>query len=430
MGLFSRMFRTGGGSDKPAAPAEPGRDELIARFKASGGVSVARIVEGMPDDDALALLWELLEVSAEAARVDVIDHIAEFDLDAAQQKRLLLAGVQKVPSAAWTGVSVAQACNLGELARSVVTPQGPTPDGDLVLGAVARILGAIAQAALTTGPAGDALDVEDAAEYAAAWADALEQVGAMPLDLVALRLCQELCLHEDLEGESDALGWDVEFGDQLAHTIDRLNRRGPREGEDWESLLHAQVMQGELDVATMAMSAAPWLGVGIEGALRERLQADPTDEVAQALALLDTPGEALLELLVPAVTAELQARRLRESELASLASQVGCATCGGPPKADEDDQMIPRALETKVMSVLASVARYPGAWGELIFESLAAPSPSLRFGACLALGEWEAEQVPAATWALLATLEEDSVPEVRERVEALLKAQPSPAPAS
>ncbi len=414
MGLFSKLF----GSEKQATKSQPGveREARIKRFEAGETVSVDRIIDGLDDDDAFDMLWRLLDVSAQASRVDVIDRLAEFDLDPAQQQRLALAAVQRVAGPTWTAVSVAVSCNLGAMAAEAAAE----PVHEELLSAIAALLGALCESALKTGPAGDAMDVHNGVEHTLRWVEAICQCGARPVDLVTLRLARTLCDHEDVEGEARKRGWNEELANQLDAVWSQVSEREPRGGGTWPERILADATEGSVDVATSALMMAPIFEVDTAAVLLARVSAAPRDEGSWTLMMLDTPSEAMLDVLAPVVSADLQGRRLCQDDLNSPASQVGCKTCGGPPGAEEEELMVPKQLERRTLALLGAVSRHPGRYGELVFEALAAPSPSLRFNASLVLQQWPAEAINEPTWELLDSLQGDSVPQVSETIEALL----------
>ncbi len=417
MGLFNKLF----GGDKPASATPPAidREALVERFLGGAAISVDRIVDGLDDDDAFELLWRLLDGSADAARVDVVDRLAEFDLDETQQKRLALAAVQNVAGPTWTAVSVGVSCDLGALVRAA----GEDPLDEAMLTAVAILLGALCESALTTGPAGDAMDVEEATDYVLAWLEVVTTCGARPDDLVTLRLARTLCDHEDQEGEARRRGWDADLAEHLDAGWKTLREMEPRGGGTWPDRLLTDVADGAIDVATPALMMTPIFEVDAAEVLLNRVSAAPRDEDSWTLTLLDRPSEDLLNVLVPVVTEDLQGRRLCEDDLDSPASQVGCKKCDGPPGSPEDALMVPKELERRTLAMLGAVARFPGQYGELIFEGLAAPSPSLRLNAALVLGNWPAEAIGEPTWDLLESLQDDSVPQVSEQIETLLNSR-------
>ena len=423
MGLFDKLF----GGKAEAAPTldEAGRERLIARFHAGEKVHVDSILADLDDDPAFATLWRLLDGAHGSARVDVVDRLAEFGLDEAQQRRLVLASVRHVPGPAWTAVSVGVSCDLGALcaAASQASPLGE--EDEAVLAAVAVLLGALCETALSAGPAGDAMDVPDAARHAVGWLSALSAVGARPADLITLRLARALCDHEDMDGEAEAMGWDDEMAERLDLAWDELKAGSPRGGEPWPTRLLEDVAQGPVDVASVDLMAAPMFEVDTSAALLERVQAAPEADDSWTLAMLDTPSRELLDALVPALSADLQGRRLCETDLTSPASQVGCAKCGGPPGAPDEAMMVPKQLEQRSLALLGPISGHPGHYGELLFECLAAPSPSLRFNALVVLSVWPPAAIGAPTWELIEGLSEDSIPQVLEQVELLLDTRPA-----
>ncbi len=414
MGLFSKLF--GGSKEEPQGQSPQEREAAIARFEGGAAVSVDRITDGLDDDDAFELLWRLLEASSDASRVDVIDRLAEFDLDQPQQRRLALAAVERVAGPTWTAVSVAQSCDLGAMAEEAAQE----PHDEPMLTAVAALLGALAESALTTGPAGDAMDVPKAVEYTLGWVEALGRCGARPLDLVTLRLARTLCDHEDVEREARKRGWNEDLASRLDTAWVEVRDREPRGGGAWAERLLTDVSEGSVDVATPALMMAPIFEVDTAAVLLARVAGAPSDDDSWTLTLLGTPTKEILDVLVPTITADLQGRRLCEDDLNSPASQVGCKKCGGPPGSEEDALMVPKQLEQRTLAILGAISRHPGYYGEFIFEALAAPSPSLRFNASLVLQNWPVQDINESTWDLLESLQDDSVPQVSELVEALL----------
>lgn len=421
MGLFDKIF--GGGKTTAAAPPvidNAARETLVTRFIAGEKVHVDRILDGLDDDPAFAMLWRLLDGAHGAARVDVVDRLGEFDLDEAQQRALLKAAVRHVPGPAWTAVSVSVSCDLGALAKEAAAQSPLGDEEEALLSAIAVLLGALCETALSAGPAGDAMDVPEAANYTGEWLTALEAVAARPVDLITLRLARALCDHEDMEGEARALGWDAELAERLDQVWQAMMARAPRGGGDWAGRVLDDISSAPVDVASVALMTAPILEVDASAAVLDRVRADPTNDDSWTLALLDTPSAAMLDILVPVVTADLQGRRLCETDLNSLASQVGCKKCGGPPGAEDDALMVPKQLEQRTLALLGPISQLPGRYGELLFECLAAPSPSLRFNATVVLGGWPPEAISAPTWELIGGLADDSMPQVVDQVEALL----------
>lgn len=424
MGLFDKLF---GGGKAEAAPAldEAGRERLLTRLLAGERVHVDSVLADLDEDAAFAMLWRLLDGTHGSVRVDVVDRLAEFELNTDQQRRLLLASVEHVPGPAWTAVSVGVSCDLGAFCAAASRTEAPGEEDEAVLAAVAVLLGSLCEAALSAGPAGDAMDVPEAARYTEAWLAALAVTGARPADLITVRLARALCDHEDMDGEAEAQGWDDAMAERLDAAWEELKARPPRGGGLWTERILADVSEAGLDAASVALMAAPMFEVDTSAALLERVRAAPEADDNWALALLGKPSAQLLDVLVPVVTADLQGRRLCETDLSSPASQVGCAKCGGPPGAEDDDMMVPKRLEQRTLALLGPISGSPGTYGELLFECLAAPSPSLRFNALVVLSVWTPSDIGEPTWELIESLSQDSVPEVQEQVGRLLANRPA-----
>ena len=417
MSLWSKLF-----ARAPAeAPAPPSTEDVLAEVRAGHAVDWEAVHDGLDADAAFALLWQALPLARADRRVDVIDQLAAYDLDAAEQRTLLAAALELGDLLAWAARSVADACDLpGFLARAQAEAD------DATLAGVARVLAALVEAALTTGPAGDLLDVEDGAVCLRAFADATTARGATTAELALLLMSRQLCASPRIGPDDRAAGWDDALATALEAAILAVLSRPPR-GADalWTAYLPERVGSAPAFAALEALRVARAVRIDVSFALAERLRAAPDDAGtwSVALAALDLP--AVRDVALDAGVAALQSRRMREGELCSLASQAGCSSCGGPKGADDDELMVPKALEARLLPLLAACAAAPGAFATFVVECLAAPSIALRFNALAVLSHWPTEAIEAETWSVLDALRDDSVPQVRAAVLELLGRRPS-----
>jgi|GEM_PF-3290962 len=420
MGLFDKLF--GGKSAPQPKPALQARqaplddDALMAAVTAGKDVDFEAAIEERGDEAGFALLWRLLDASKGSVRVDIIDHLAEFELDDAQQRRLLHAGVTDVPGPEWTAASVAMACDLEAIAAAADAEDATSMQS---LDEAGAILCALCEVTLTTGPAGTALDVDKSAAQVAALATAIDRVGASAADLVTLHVAEQLCLRGERDDELNDAGFNGQLCGHVAAVRDSALEKGGRTGP-WTDMLPGHVRQGSLSDAIVALQAASVTGTGVRDALVERIADDPTDELTWDIALAAGLDERVLDLLAPIASKTLQVRRLGEDELCSPASQVGCLKCGGGTPAEDDALMVPTSLRDRVLPLLVACKQVPGTHEELLIECLAAPDASLRFHALNAFASWGPDTVPDEARELVATLGDDSMPAVQVRAKGVL----------
>ncbi len=420
MGLFSRLF---GGAKAPEPAAVIPTDDTLAAVRAGRSVDWDAALAGHTDDVGFDLLWQALGAADAAARVEVIDRLAEFELDPDQQRGLLHAAAADATRAAWVAISVFESCDVDHLLADDAAVSAPY-EGRVA--AVALLLGALVEAALSTGPAGDVLDLESGAQTTQALAEALVRVGATPAELVTLRLARRLCDDGRIGVEEEELGWDDALSEALEAAEAAVLARPPR-GSDamWADALAHDVRQASAVAALAAWNAATVADVDATDALLGRIADAPESDATWSVALTALEREAVVDALAPVGAACLQTRRVREGELCSLASQAGCQSCGGGDAADDDELMVPKALEARLLPLLGAVAARPGTHGDLVVECLAAPSIALRYNALAVLSRWQPEAIDAETWGVLDALTDDSVPQVQEAVTGLLERRPA-----
>ena len=416
MGLFSRFF----GGAKPTKTAVTPRpaSEVRADLQRGQRVDWEADLEGRGDDDSFSLLWDGLEIAQPAALVEIIDRIAEFELTDEQAAALLLKAAEDVTRIPWVAMSVLESCDIAsQVSRAAERFNEAT------LAAASAMVGALIEAALTAGPAGDILELEDGAKITRALARALAKTGATPAELVVLHLAVALCQSDTLDADDAARGWNEATLKALisARTSVQLGApRGPGSA-DWAQRLADQVRSGSGHDALIAWQAAALGKFDVSQALLDRIEAQPTDDGTWSLALTVVDRAEILAALVPIVVEDLQHRRLREGELCSPASQIGCQSCGGADSADDDELMVPKSLEARLLPLVVACASRPGAHADLLCECLAAPSIALRYNTLAVLQRWPADAIDATLWDVIEALEDDSVPQVREAVTELLE---------
>ena len=416
MGLFDKLF---GAKEAPPPRDLPTEAELLASAPAGDLSDLGDALEALEDVAAFALLLKLLPVSVQHARVEVIDHLAEFELDEAQQETLLLAAVTDVPGVQWTAASTAAACDFGAMCARF-SPEDPAQER--LWRAIGEVLSALAEVTLTTGPAGTFLDVENGAKHLVAWSDSLARFGTRPQDLVTLAMAAQLCKQADEHDDDlDELG----FGEQLLGHLQAIKaqvlEQGGRDGA-WAETLPMAIEQGGLGDALVALQAAAVAEIPIRASLEKRVAANPSDEPTWDLALAAGVDASMLSLLAPVATATLQFRRLGEDELCSPASQVGCLKCGGEKAAEDEEMMVPRALRDRLLPLLATTQKMPGEHEEFLVECLAAPDPSLRYHALVALGNWQPTTLSEQVKDIVEQLADDSMPVVQNQALELRRA--------
>lgn len=414
MGLFSRLFGT---KNESAAPIQPA-DEVLERLKKGLRVEWDQVLEGRSENAAFALLWDAMEIADPGARVEVIDRVAEFELTSEQADALLLRAAEDTTRIPWVAISVLEACDV----RAQVTRAADRNDGKPIAAASAMI-GALVEAALTAGPAGDILDVEDGAKVVRSLGRALARMGATPAEMVVIQLCKRLSTHENLSEEDVARGWDETTTRALisANSSVLLGAPRGRGSADWVERLSHEITVGTGVQALTAWQAATLAAMDVRPALLERIAKRPNDDGTWSLALEVLDDDEVRDALIPIAVEELQQRRLREGELCSPASQIGCQSCGGPDSADDDELMVPKALEARLLPLVVACAGHPGSHADLVCECLAAPSIPVRFNTLAVLQHWPTDTIEASIWEVVEALAEDSVPQVRESVRALLE---------
>lgn len=413
MGFWQNLFSS---NTPPPAPVALTAAELVARIQAGGKVNLDAALHGLDDDEEEARLWAALPHTEGALRVEVIEWLADFELEPDRQKALVLAAVDRVPGAAWTVAVVATTCDLVAL-----TEQAVAADDGAVLDAIALLITALCEAALGQGPASEYLDLDSCAETVEGWCFALAEAQGSPGDLVALALALQVCTDPTVVEAEGAEGWDSELADHLRERLAGLLARPPRGAASWSERILRGVHADQPDVAVQALAAAQVAQVPVRETILARVLATPEDEGAWALAGHLRLDAAALAVLAPLATATLVSRREREAELCSPASQAACKSCGpGADAAADDDLMVPRAVEALVQPLLSACAALPGQHPDLVRECLEAPSVALRSVAAAVLQAWPAEAIPDDVWSVVAALAEDSHPQVRTRVAAVL----------
>ena len=426
MGIWQSLFGTKTSTPAPAAPKPLALQEVIARVQAGAKVDLNAAFAELDDDAEEGALWTLLPHSSGSLRVEIIERLAEFELEPPRQAELVRASVERVPGAGFAAAAVASVCDLPALAVQAAAAQ---PVDVALLDAIGTVIAALCEAALGQGPAAEDFDVGACASTVRDWVAVVVKAGGGPADLVALELAIEVCLAEDLSDEDIDAGWDEDFDASLRAALAHLLAQPPRAAGTWLARIVEGLHADSPEEALQALTAARIAELPVREPLVARVLDAPEDEGAWSLALqmLDAP---MLQVLAPLATAQLQQRRLNEAELCSPASQACCGSCGGGDKAaHDDDLMVPRALEARVLPLLGACAKTPGQHAELLGESLAAPSANLRFAAATVLGLWPAAAVPESAWPLLEALRDDSHPQVQGQVAVLLARGQVPASA-
>lgn len=410
MGIFGKLF---GGKPEAAAVAPIDDQALIDDVAHGKPIDLRGALDERDEDAAFALLLQLLPLSTGTTRVDVIDHLAEFELSDGQQRDLIAAACEWVPGPQWTAASIAMACDLTAMCGGF----DADVDADMtLLDAIGQQLSALCEVTLTTGPSGTALDVEQAPEHLTAWAAALARCGAKAGDLLGLAMARELCRRGEDDDELDAHGFDeprlAGFDAAIAHVL----ASGPRGGDTtWDAHLGAAVTGGTIDEAGMALQAAQLTQTSLREALNARILARPEEQESWDLAAVGGYDAALIQALAPVAVRTLQFRRGAQDELCSPSSQAGCLKCGGAEPAPDDEMMIPKSLRDRLLPLIAALQTAPGEHGDLLQECLAAPDPNLRVYALAALVRWDEDVVPDPLHAQVEELTEDSMPAVREQ---------------
>jgi len=417
MGIWQTLF----GSKPAALPATPPKpmpiEDVIARIQAGTKVELHVAFAGTNDEEEESGLWALLPHTAGALRVEVIERLTEFELDADQQARLVCAAVDKVPGAGFTAAAIASACDLTAVSASAAARQ---PVDGAVLDAIGMIVAALCEAALGQGPAEEEFDVGGCAATVRAWSRIVAAAGAGPADLVALDLALQVCVAEDLGEEEIEAGWDEDLEEALRSVLAKALEHAPRGGGTWHDRLVAGLNAEAPDVALQALIAARIADIPMQDAVLDRVREQPQDDGAWSLALqlLDFK---MLDVLAPLAGEQLRHRRTIEAGLCSPASQACCGSCGGGDKAQDDDLMVPKALEARVLPLLGLCTRTSGKHTDLLAECLEAPSPNLRFAATAVLSQWPQDALTAELWTRVEALKEDSHPQVQANVLDLLQ---------
>ncbi|MCO4761041.1 MAG: hypothetical protein KC502_06020 [Myxococcales bacterium] len=383
-----------------------------------------RALDGRDDDDIVSLLWDALDEANDAARVEIIDRIAEFELTPEQARTLLLTAAKDATRIPWVAISILEACGLTALLEA----QAEAPD-ESVIAASSAMVGALVEAALTAGPAGDILDVDEGADVVRALAGCLQQHGATPAEMVVIRLAKRLCNHDNLDVSDEERGWTEALDETLAAAIAAVMAQAPRGSiaRDWKEDLGQRVVSGQGPEAVMAWQAALLCEFDVTANLQQRIADAPDDDGTWSVALMAIDRKVILDDLAPLSVAALQHRRMREGELCSPASQAGCDSCGSPDGAEDDELMVPKALEARVLPVLVHCALHPGEHADLLCETLAAPSVALRYNSLAVLQRWPISEIDAEIWEVVEALSQDSVPQVKEAVGLLLAERNKPA---
>ncbi len=323
MGLFSRFF---GGPKAATVTVQPAA-EVLAALSAEQRVDWDKALVGRSDDASFTLLWDAMGVAEPAARVEIIDRLAEFELSEEQADTLLLRAAEDQTRIPWVAISVLESCDV----RAQVTRAAERFD-EKTIAAVAAMVGALVEAALTAGPAGDILDVEDGPRILRTLGRALAKTGATPAELVVLQLALRLCAHSNLSEDDVARGWGETTSRALTSATTSVLLGAPRGrgSADWVERLSESVRTGAGPDALVAWQAAALSDMDVNAALLARIAERPDDDGTWSLSLAVLDQRGVLAALVPHAVAELQQRRLREGDLRSPASQIGCESAALP----------------------------------------------------------------------------------------------------
>jgi hypothetical protein len=426
MGFWQRVF---GSTSTPEAgrPAPPSLEELVEKLKAGAKINLHAAFADVDDDVEEAGLWTLLPHASGPARVEIVERLCEFELDAGKQELVLRAAVERVPGMGWTAPALAQACDFAAITQRAARA---TPQDEVLLDMIGHVIAALCEAALGEGPADDDFDVAGVAPIVRDWCKAVQDAGGGPGDLVALELARLVCSAPDLGDDELAAGWGPDLAKQLEQALKDLLSRAPRVGGTWRERILADLASDRPEVAVQALAAARLAEVPVRQALIERVQAAPDDEGAWSLALMVRLDDDALDVLVPLALTALHERRDREEDLCSPASQAGCESCSTTKHAaGDDDKMVPKSLEARILPLLATLSGRPGRHIDLLDACLQAPSPNLRMVAASALLQWPPQALDDRLWASIEALDDDSNPQVHERVTALLDRGREPLPA-
>lgn len=411
MGLWSKLF-----GEKPApAKSQPlSGDELVARLQAGQPFKLSAALAGAEDDAEEQALWTLLPFTEGALRVEVIERLAGFEMDADKQARLLLAGVFRVPGISFTAPAIAEVCDLAALCRV----QGELSEA--LRDASGRVVVALCEAVLGQGPADDGLEIEALAKLMSAWEETLDGQAAGPADVVALRLILAVFAALEDDPSAEQAGWTEAFEDRADALLEQALALPPRGGQSWLGLLRGQLLSADPALALEALEAAAVAQIPMRQAVLDRVLAQPEDELAWSLTQRLRHDEEVMAVLVPLAHQALQERKAQEDSLCSPASQAGCSSCSGKPGAADDALMVPKALEARLQPLLMACAQLPGLHQEFMEDCLIAPSAALRSVAAAALQRWPKGAIGDGLWQAAEALSDDSHPQVQAQIRALL----------
>lgn len=411
MGLWSKLF---GEKPAPPKPTPLSGEALVARLQAGQPLKLAAALAGADDDAEEQALWTLLPFTEGTLRVEVVERLAGFELDADKQARLLLAGVFRVPGIGFTAPAIAEVCDLAALCRV---------EGELseaLRDAAGRVVVALCEAVLGQGPVGGALELDALAQLLSAWVETLDGQAAGPADLLGLRLILAVFAASEDDDAAVAAGWTEAFEERVDALLEQALARPPRGGDGWTALLRQQLGAADPALALEALEAAAVAKIPMRQAVLERVRAQPDDECAWSLTLRLRHDAEVMAVLVPLAHQALSERKAQEEALCSPASQAGCSSCSGKPGASDDALMVPKALEARLQPLLAACAQLPGEHQGFIEDCLIAPSAALRAVAAAALQRWPQGTIGAPLWAAVEGLADDSHPQVQAQVRALL----------
>ncbi len=412
MGLWSKLF-----GDKTAEPVKKqplSGDELVARLQAGQPLKLAAALAGAEDDAEEAALWTLLPHTDGALRVEVVERLAGFEVDLAKQARLLLAGVDQVPGVSFTAAALAEVCDLAELCKQPSEFQFEVRD------AAARVVAALCEAILGQGPAEETIELDALATLVGSWAETLTDAAAAAPDVLALHQALQICAQTEEDPQAEQAGWTEALEIALDGLLEQVLSRPPRRAETWAELLHAQLQSADPALALEALEAGAVAKIPMRKAVLDRVQREPADEGAWSLTQRLRPDAEVLAVLVPLARAALGERFAKEESLCSPASQAGCSSCSGKPGADDEQLMVPKALEARLQPVVGAVAQFPGDYQDLLLDCLVAPSAALRTLAAAVVMRWPQGTASAELWQAAEALSDDSHPQVHAQVKALL----------
>lgn len=412
MGLWSKLF--GGQPDQPVKKQPLTGEELVARLLAGQPLKLAAALAGADDDAEEAALWTLLPHTAGALRVEVVERLAGFDLDLPRQSRLLLAGVEQVPGVSFTAAALAEVCDLAALC------QAPGEFNLELRDASARVVAALCEAILGQGPADDTIQLDALAQLVSSWAATLEEAPAAAPDLLALHQALQICAQTEEDAQAEQAGWTEALEIALDALLELVLARPPRRAETWADLLHAQLQSADPVLALEALEAGVVAKISMRKAVLERVQREPGDDGAWSLTQRLRPDAEVLSVLVPLARWALGERYEKEESLCSPASQAGCSSCSGKSGAEDDNLMVPKALEARLQPVVGAIAQFPGEYQDLLLDCLVAPSAALRGLAAAVVMRWPQAVASDALWQAVEALRDDSHPQVHAQVKALL----------